>query len=156
MTSLSSSFSQRFLHGRKTSKVSKIVMLSLSLITLTLLNGCTGLQPLPEDNKFAARGSWLLLQDIKQAEISPGVNVKLPDAPYRARFADDNGIYYQASQQVIYKTSHGITVGVEGGLFVRYDQPTVAVVWYEPVLGSATMPHPQTFKVQRFTPASNN
>lgn len=130
-------------------------LLAAWLAGLTLLAGCSSLQPLPVDARHAAHGSWVVLQGLSSAEVLPGVQVELPDAPYRARFADARGIYYQASLPVVYRTVHGAVTAVEGGLFVRYDQPTSAVVWSEPLWGAATMPHPQTFEVRRFTARLN-
>jgi hypothetical protein len=135
--------------------VAVMAMVAAGLAALMFLSGCAGLQPLPVDARHAAHGSWLRLQYVMQAEVSPGVHVELPDAPYRARFADQNGIYYQASRPVVYRTVHGVYTAVEGGLFVRFDQPTVAVVWTEPLWGAATLTYPQTFLVQRFAPALN-
>ena len=129
--------------------------LALGAAALALLGACSGLQPLPTPTGSAARGSWLSLQGVKKAEVSPGVQVELPDAPYRARFADQHGTYYQASQPVVFRTVHGLATAVEGGLFVRFDQPGVAVVWTEPLWGAATMAHGQTFEVRHFTLAPN-
>lgn len=127
-------------------------LLVAGLTGLLLLTGCSSLQPLPVDAQHAAHGSWVVLQGVSSAEVLPaGVQVELPNAPYRARFADARGIYYQSSLPVVYRTVHGAVTAVEGGLFVRFDQPTLAVVWGEPLWGAATMPHGQTFAVQRFT-----
>jgi len=130
-------------------------LLVTGLVTLWLLAGCSSLQPLPVETRHAAHGSWVVLQGMRSAEVSPGVWVELPDGPYRARFADASGIYYQSSLHVVYRTVHGAITLVEGGLYVRFDQPGVAVVWGEPHWGAATMPHLQTFAVQRFTPRLN-
>lgn len=132
-----------------------VAMRVVCLAVATALSGCAGLQPLPVDAGHAAHGSWVTLQGVQGAEVSPGVRVELRDAPYRARFADLNGIYYQASQRVVYKTIHGVSTEVEGGLYVRFDQPSAAVIWTEPLWGSATMTYPQLFPVKRFTPALN-
>ncbi|MDZ4101008.1 MAG: hypothetical protein U1E12_04950 [Hydrogenophaga sp.] len=134
---------------------SSIGMASLAAAALLLLTGCSGLQPLPTDARLAAHGSWLTLQGMRSAEVSAGVQVELPDAPFRARFADGEGIYYQASQPVVYRTIHQIATAVQGGLFMRFEEPTVAVVWIEPLWGAATMPHSVEFSVRRFTPALN-
>lgn len=130
-------------------------VLAAGLAALSVVSGCSSLRPLPVDPKHAAHGSWVTLRDVSRAEVSPGVQVELPEAPYRARFADAQGIYYQSSLPVVYRTEHGAVTAVEGGLFVRFDQPTVAVVWGEPLWGAATMPNPQTFAVQRFTAGLN-
>lgn len=152
MTRFPSSSSLCFPEGRT---VPTRLGMALGAATLALLVACSGLQPLPTQTGIAARGSWLSLQGVKKAEVSPGVQVELPDAPYRARFADRHGTYYQASQPVVFRTVHGLATAVEGGLFVRSDQPGVAVVWTEPLWRSATLAHRQTFEVRHFTPATN-
>lgn len=127
----------------------------MGLAMLSMLGGCSTLQPLPVEPRHAAHGSWVVVQGVRSAEVSPGVRVELPDAPYRARFADAAGIYYQSSLPVVYRTVHGVATAVAGGLFVRFDQPTLAVVWGEPLVGAVTMHHPQTFGVRRFTARTN-
>ena len=65
------------------------------------LMACSTLQDLPAINGRSAYGSWLDLNDTRRLTLSPGVFLELPDAPYRARFADKDGIYFQASRPLL-------------------------------------------------------
>lgn len=56
---------------------------------------------------------------------------------------------------MVFRTVHGLATAVEGGLFVRFDQPGVAVVWTGPLWGSATMADSHRFEVRHFSLAPN-
>lgn len=127
---------------------------ALAGATLVLaLSACAGLQPLPTTEKPDLQGAWLELTGPTRASVAPGVVLELPSVPYRARFADAKGIYYQASASLVYRTQHGIASEVVGGLYLPHADPTQALVWHEPLFGSATMPYPNRWPVKRRFPS---
>lgn len=132
-------------HGLKT--ISFSVML---LVLSTCLMGCKGLQELSADGHQSARGSWLELLDARQLPLSPGLLLELPDAPYRAQFADPEGIYFQASRPLRFVTQHGFVNEVDGGLYMRYDNHTQATTWFHPKLGAPITPYPAAVKIQYY------
>jgi hypothetical protein len=123
----------------------------LSLATLSLgLAGCAG--PLASWGLQGAvpHSGWLQLQGERVAEVSPGVYLELPQAPFRARFTDAQGVYYQSSLPLVYRTQHGAVVAVAGGLYVRHEQPQQAVSWTEPVWFKPAMAYRNVFAVRVF------
>lgn len=113
----------------------------VAVAALLGIAGCAApLQPLPTRPPEQALGAWVELVSIPHSEIRPGVVLELPDAPYRARFADAQGTYYAPSQRLVFRTQHGLTQENEGGLYVRHDRPGWAQVWLAPVAGRPAMP----------------
>lgn len=129
-------------------------LLAVALAAVALLSACSSLQPLPHKGGQSAAGSWLELIGPTTAQVSPGVVLELPRAPYRAQFADDKGIYYQATASLVYRTEHGVTSVVSGGLYAPYAEPGQAQAWTEPLFGAATLPHPNRWPVKRWSPSS--
>jgi len=115
-----------------------------TLVAVAALLGSAGcaspLQTLPTQPPEHALGAWLDLVSAPHSEIRPGVVLELPQAPYRARFADAQGVYYAPSQRLVFRTQHGLTQENEGGLYVRHDRPGWAQVWLAPVAGRPAMP----------------
>jgi hypothetical protein len=91
---------------------------------------------------------WLELQDSRFTTVSPGVLLEMPEGPYRARFADANGIYYQASRPLVYRPQFGGATALTGGLYVPQGQAHQARAWTEPVLPSPILAYPNTFVVK--------
>lgn len=112
------------------------------------LTACSTLHALPSVNGRSAYGSWLDLNDAHLLTLSPGVFLELPDAPYRARFADRDGIYFQASRPLLFSTQHGFVTEAEGGLYMRYDTPMQATTWLYPTLWAAGIPYASPLKIQ--------
>lgn len=139
--------------------ISRLRTLGLRPFTLTAwvlglsqaLSACTGLQELGSVRGGYAQGSWLALDDEHQLPVSPGVFLALPDAPYRARFANDQGIYFQASRALRFITQDGVVIEVDGGLFMRHDNPLQATTWFYPTLGAPATPYPAPVKVHFFS-----
>jgi hypothetical protein len=132
--------------------LNKMALCACWLVLSHLLVGCKGLQTLPAPDEQAVRGSWLELDDVRQLTLSPGLVLELPDAPYRAQFADPTGIYFQASRPLRFVTQHGFVNEADGGLYMRYDNPTQAITWFHPKLGAPVTPYPAPVKI-RFFPA---
>jgi hypothetical protein len=130
-----------------------IILRGLSLVLALCMSACSTLQPLPNVAGQSAHGAWVELIDVQPLTISPGVMLHLPDAPYRARFADKDGLYFQASRPLQFHTQHGFINEVEGGLYMRYDQPGLAKTWFYPGLGAPATPAHHSVKIQ-FYPAS--
>lgn len=115
------------------------------------LSGCAGLQELGSVRGGYAQGSWLALDDERQLPVSPGVVLVLPEAPYRARFANEQGIYFQASRALRFITQDGVVIEVDGGLFMRHDNPLQATTWFYPTLGAPATPSTTPVKVHFFS-----
>lgn len=137
-------------YSLRPSGLNKMACSAFLLVFLTLLIGCKGLQTLPAPDDQAIRGSWLELNDVRQLTVSPGVVLELPDAPYRAQFADPTGIYFQASRPLRFVTQHGFVNEADGGLYMRYDNPTQATAWFHPKLGAPVAPYPDPVKIRYF------
>lgn len=115
---------------------------TLAMLVLTTA-GCVALHPPAEPLPPRAMGTWLDLLSAPDADVGPGMSLLLPRAPYRARFADRDGIYYAASQRLLMRTAQGVVQEAEGGLYVRHDQPNHASVWLAPVVGQPSRPFEQ-------------
>ncbi len=124
----------------------------LTLTLAQLLAGCQALQPVAQSQGAAAQGWWVELDSPAVVSVSPGVEMELPQAPYRARFTDPNGIYYQASRPLTYRTAQGVHNSVQGGLYVRHDNPRVAHAWVFPELGAQPAPYTQPIAIQLHKP----
>lgn len=134
------------------SGLKRMAFMAVLLLLSQQLVACKGLQALPAPDHHNVRGSWLALEDDRQLFVAPGVVLELPDAPYRAQFADPNGIYFQASRPLRFVTQHGFVNEADGGLYMRYDNPTQATTWFQPTLGAPATPSPAPVKI-RFFPA---
>lgn len=130
--------------------LNKVVLSACLLVLSNLLVGCQGLQTLPAPDHQTVQGSWLELDDERQLTLSPGLVLELPDAPYRAKFADPSGIYFQASRPLRFVTQHGFVNEVDGGLYMRFDNPTQATTWFHPRLGAPAAPYPAPVKIRYF------
>jgi hypothetical protein len=86
------------------------------------------------------------------AQVASGVQVEMPDVPYRARYTDAQGVFYKASLPLLYRTSLGTVCAMDGGLYLRHDSQGEARIWTEPVLLTPTMPYPTYFDVERHRP----
>lgn len=113
------------------------------------VGGCASIGPSPGLRGDVLHNSWLQLQGAGWAEVAPGVVMELPLAPYRAKFADAQGIFYQASMPVVFRTRQGAVVAVPGGLYVKHTQPDQALSWTEPVGFQPTMVYSHLFAVRR-------
>lgn len=122
-----------------------------SMLLAMCLGGCANLQELGSVRGGYAQGSWLALDDAHDYTVSPGVSLSLPDAPYRARFADARGVYFQASRALRFKTQDGVVIEVDGGLYMLHDNPFQATTWFYPTLGAPTTPHKAAVKVNFFS-----
>lgn len=122
-----------------------------SLLLALCLGGCANLQELGSVRGGYAQGSWLALDDAHDYTVSPGVSLSLPDAPYRARFADARGVYFQASRALRFKTQDGVVIEVDGGLYMLHDNPFQATTWFYPTLGAPTTPYKAAVKVNFFS-----
>jgi hypothetical protein len=130
--------------------LNRVAFSAIMLVLSNVLIACKGLQTLPAPDDQAIRGSWLALNDVRHLTLSPGVVLELPDAPYRAQFADQAGIYFQASRPLRFVTQHGFVNEADGGLYMRYDNPTQAITWFHPKLGAPITPYPAPVKIQYF------
>ncbi len=128
--------------------LNRIAFTAMVLMISSGLTACKGLQELPAVDGQSARGSWLELKDVRQLTVSPGVVLELPDAPYRAQFADPQGIYFQASRPLRFRTQHGFVNEADGGLYMRHDNPTQATTWFHPKLGAPAAPYPEPVNIQ--------
>lgn len=115
-----------------------------------VLTACSTLRPLEAVHGPSAQGSWVELNDARQLTLSSGVFVELPDAPYRAQFADDKGIYFRASNPLRIRTQHGFVNEAEGGLYMRHDSPTQATTWWYPALGAPATPYTTPLKIHYY------
>lgn len=115
-----------------------------------VLTACSTLRPLEAVYGPSAQGSWVMLNDASRLTLSPGLFLELPDTPYRARFADDQGIYFQASSPLRIRTQHGFVNEAEGGLYVRHNNPTQATAWWYPALGAPITPYTLPLKIHHF------
>ncbi len=122
-----------------------------SLLLAVCLGGCANLHELGSARGGYAQGSWLALDDAHEHTVSPGVSLSLPDAPYRARFADARGVYFQASRALRFKTQDGVVIEVDGGLYMLHDNPFQATTWFYPTLGAPATPHKAAVKVNFFS-----
>lgn len=117
-------------------------------VTVMFASGCAS-----TDGPFAlhgveTHGGWLELTSDRVATVGSGVELVMPNAPYRARFADSQGIYYQASLPLVYRSAFGIEVPVTGGLYVPYAQPDRAHSWSEPAMTAPLLKPPLQFSVR--------
>ncbi len=124
-----------------------------ALLVSLALCACSTVQPLPVIGGTSAHGSWIELNDSRILTLSPGVFLDLPDAPYRAKFADKDGTYFQASRYLQFRTQDGLITEAQGGLYVRYDKPSEATPWLYESLGAPWVPYPNLppLKVQLFS-----
>ncbi|WP_089954093.1 hypothetical protein [Limnohabitans sp. 2KL-3] len=125
---------------------------ALAAVVLALsLSSCGHLQELGSVRGGYAQGSWLALDDAHRHTVSPGVFLNLPDAPYRAKFADERGVYYQASRALRFSTQDGAVIEVDGGLYMLHDNPLQATTWFYPTLGAPATPYKTPLKVTFFS-----
>lgn len=96
---------------------------------------------------------WLELMGNRSVTVAPGVVLEMPDVPYRARFSDAQGIYYQAAQPLAYRSAFGVVTLVTGGLYVKHGSLDQARSWTESVTSSPRMEHRQFFTFRRHTPS---
>ena len=124
-----------------------------ALLFSLALSACSTVQPLPVIRGTSAHGSWIELNDKHSLTLSPGVFLDLPDAPYRAKFADKDGTYFQASRYLQFRTQDGAIIEAQGGLYVRYDKLTEATPWLYESVGAPLVPYPYLppLKVQFFS-----
>lgn len=90
-------------------------------------------------------GGWLEIQGSRLAMVAPGVVLEMPDTVYRARFSDAQGIYYQASQPLRYRSAFGVVTLATGGLYVKHGRTDPARSWTESFTSSPRMEHRQAF-----------
>lgn len=133
--------------------LARAAILALGMVFLQFLTACADLRPLGHAKGAGGYGSWLELDESRLVEVSTGIRLELPDSPYRARFEDANGVYYQASQPLVFRTWHGAVNTAAGGLYVRHDNPAQARPWFYPTLGAPHTPNPRLVRVRLFTPA---
>lgn len=123
------------------------------LLLLSTLLGCSDLQPLKGHGfQTASHGWWLEIRGERTQQLAPAVVLELPNAPYRARFADPNGIYFQASLPLVIRNSDGFATEQAGGLYVTHADPSWAQVWFSPVIGDPRRPEVRPVAVQVFQP----
>lgn len=109
----------------------------LVLWALPLLTACQSMTNPLRPISATASATWLEVQGSSaEVEVAEGVTLWLPKGPYRARFSDADGDYYQSSQPLVYRTQHNIARGVPGGLYVRRNDTSTAQAWYYPQLGA--------------------
>ena len=113
------------------------------------VGGCASTEPASGLRGEVLHTSWLQLQGPGWAEVAPGLVMELPLSPYRAKFADTQGVFYQASTPVVFRTRQGAVVAVPGGLYVKHAQPDQALSWTEPVWRQPTMVYSHLFAVRR-------
>ncbi len=131
----------------------RAVMAASAAMLVLATAGCGALHPPAEPLPPRAMGAWLDLLSAADAEVRPGMTLSLPRAPYRARYADRDGIYYAASQRLLVRTGLGVVQETEGGLYVRHDQPHHAAVWLAPVAGQPARPfEPMRWEVRVHQP----
>ena len=133
--------------------LARAALLALCMVLLQLLTACADLRPLGHATGAGGYGSWLELDENRMVEVSTGIRLELPDSPYRARFEDADGVYYQASQPLVFRTWHGAVNMVAGGLYVRHGDTGQARPWFYPTLGAPHTPNPRLVRVRLFTPA---
>ena len=121
----------------------------MGVLALVLgLAGCADLRPLSAGADGPRQGWWVELDDARRLEFGPGITVELPDAPYRAKFEDAQGVYFQAAAPIVFRTVHGVTNAVEGGLYVRNDRPDEATAWIYPQLGAGRVQNVRPVRVR--------
>jgi hypothetical protein len=144
---MSLSHTQAAVHPSRRQRTGIAMLLALASLGA---GGCASRAPEPSLRGALLHTSWLLLQGETSAEVSPGLVMQLPQAPYRAKFADAQGVFYQASMPLVFRTQQGSVVSVAGGLYVKHARPHEALSWTEPVWLRPAMVYPVPFAVRRY------
>jgi hypothetical protein len=126
-----------------------IVVAFLGLALLGLI-GCTSHSPLRPVEAVNPNSGWLEISGPTVADLGSGIRLEMPLGPYRARFADAQGVFYQASLPLIYRTTLGTTTYATGGLYVLDSEPGQARAWSEPVSPSPSVAYSHWFPVRVF------
>jgi len=129
---------------------SRRALLGTALLGVGLLSapGCTLHSPLKAVQGVPPHSGWVEITGSRTADIGAGITLEMPSAPYRARYADAQGIYYQASLPLIYRSTLGTTTAATGGLYLRHGESTRARSWSEPIMPSPSMAHSHSFAVR--------
>ncbi len=135
---------------RQHERSSRRCLFSAALLGVALLSasGCTLHSPLKAVQGVAPHSGWAEITGSRTADLGAGITLEMPSAPYRARYADAQGIYYQASLPLIYRSALGTTTAATGGLYVRHGEPARARSWSEPIMPSPSMAHSHWFAVR--------
>lgn len=128
--------------------------LRISLAAMALLvSGCAQqLQALPQGGEYPGRGSWVTLTGDPVLQAAPGMRVSLPNGPYRARFADANGVYFASTLKLEVQTSWGGREYLQGGVYLRHEEPTQGWIWTDTALGPRLLEQGIRVPVQLHTP----
>jgi hypothetical protein len=124
-------------------------VIALSLVgTVIGVGGCSSTGDLAGVQGVEANSGWLELRGNRFAEVAPGIVLEMPEGPYRARFSDTQGIYYQAARPLVYRSALGVVTAVTGGVYVKNGRLDRARSWSEPVMPSPRMAYSHIFAVK--------
>lgn len=136
-------------HAR-TNGFSRLLLGAAMGAVLAGAGGCSSLPSSPLLTRAVSHQGWLQLEGGHITEVSAGLFLELPRAPYRARFSDADGTYYQAALPLVYRTRQGSVTAVAGGLYVAHDRPDEARSWTEPVFFTPTRVYSTVYPVRMF------
>jgi hypothetical protein len=122
-------------------------------VTALGLSGCGGTVLLSQIQGVPPGSGWLEIRGNRFSDEGAGIVLELPDVPYRARYSDGQGVYYQAALPLIYRSAFGVQTAVVGGLYVSNGRADSARSWSEPILLSPRMAHGHFFGVQLHPPS---
>ena len=117
------------------------LVLGLIWAATVLVSGCAAFVSEPTWHGREASRSWAVITGTRSTGLGPGVELELPDAPYRLWFSDNEGQFFRASRPLVFKNSHGLAVAREGGLYIRNSEPDHGLVWLLPLLGRPLSPN---------------
>jgi hypothetical protein len=144
---LMNSPSPRFYRHQLLRGIALIPLLGAALFGST---GCTLHSPLRSVQALPPDSGWAEVLGPMHADLGSGITLEMPQGPYRARFSDTRGIYYQASLPLIYRSTMGTTTSTTGGVYVLHGEPDRARSWSEPILASPSVSYSQWFSVRVF------
>lgn len=122
-------------------------------LVIALLMACSPYRPLPATSSTQpSMGWWAKLPGPRVVTVSDGVVMEMPDGLYRARFADQDGVFYEAANALYYRTQHGVVTALQGGIYVRYDAPETGNPWHMAHIAAPVSRLPQQLPVRLHHP----
>lgn len=121
--------------------------------SLASVSGCAGFLVEPAWKARELNRSWAVVTSPHRGELASGVVLELPDAPYRLWFSDGEGQYFKPSLPLTIRTSDGLVMSREGGLYIKRSEPGRGMIWLLPLVGQPTLltsPHWQV-DVRQYT-----
>lgn len=138
---------------RSVTSKARVILRSLGCMAMVgTLTGCAGFMTEPGRQASEPNRAWAVVIGASQSEIAPGVTLELPAVPHKLWFADTEGRYFRASAPLKFRTTHGVVIPWEGGLYIRNQEPDRALVWLSPPVGQPTplSSPPWQVKVRQF------